>query len=213
MKMPINPFTPPFTIIGRAFGMALVRDQQSNFALIRDPQGAALHFPGGMQFNSNLTAQVIRANGRQESPRNLGSGLVTNVGVLAMANDFGWSAQLNLATLALANQHAWGTGTTAAAATDILLKTFAVPTNTTADTGVQTLVSAANSQIYQTVATISASGSVASSGCGCSLWNKLCSNWNLRSTTAWAAWACWIGISSWTWNVRTSQVASPRALP
>ena len=161
MKMPINPFTPPFTIIGRAFGMALVRDQQSNFALIRDPQGAALHFPGGMQFNSNLTAQVIRANGRQESPRNLGSGLVTNVGVLAMANDFGWSAQLNLATLALANQHAWGTGTTAAAATDILLKTFAVPTNTTAVTGTQTLVSAANSQIYQTVATIVASGSVA----------------------------------------------------
>lgn len=78
-----------------------------------------------------------------------------------MANDFAWSAQLNLATLALANQHAWGTGATAAAATDIALQTLAAPTTTAAVAGAQSLVSAANLQKYQTVATITAGGPLA----------------------------------------------------
>ena len=49
---------------------------------------------------------------------NLGSGLVTNVGVLAMANEYAWanpSGAVNT-ILALSNYHATGTGTTAAAA-------------------------------------------------------------------------------------------------
>jgi hypothetical protein len=71
-----------------------------------------------------------------------------------MANDFAWSAQLNLSTLGTQNFHATGTGTTAAAATDVTLQTLASPTTTTAVTGTQTLVSAANLQKYQTVATI-----------------------------------------------------------
>lgn len=86
---------------------------------------------------------------------------MTNVGTLAMANDYAWSAQLNLATLALANFHAWGTGATAAAATDIALQTLAAPTTTTAVTGTASLVSAANVQKYQSVATITAGGTLA----------------------------------------------------
>jgi hypothetical protein len=91
----------------------------------------------------------------------LGSGLVTNVGVTAMANDPQWSAQLNLSTLGTQNFHATGTGTTAAAATDIALQTLASPTTTTAVTGAQTLVSAANLQKFQNVATVNYTSSLA----------------------------------------------------
>lgn len=86
---------------------------------------------------------------------------MTNVGVMAMANDYAWSAQLNLSTIGLANYHAWGTNATAAAATDIALGTLAAPTTTTAVTGTASNVSTANSQQYRTVATISAGGSLA----------------------------------------------------
>ena len=91
----------------------------------------------------------------------LGSGLVTNVGVFAMANDPYTSASLNLATLTLANQHAWGTGATAAAVTDIACQTLAAPTTTTAVAGVQSLLGTAAVPKYQTVATITAGGSLA----------------------------------------------------
>lgn len=113
-----------------------------------------------LTFQSRLEATILRGDGRSEY-RDLGSGLVTNVGVMSMANDFGWSATLNLATLNLANQHATGIGTTAAAATDIACQTLAAPTTTTAVTGTQTLVSAANSQIYRTVATINYTSTLA----------------------------------------------------
>lgn len=90
----------------------------------------------------------------------LGSGLVTNVGVLALANDFGWAnpsgAQNN--TLDTANWHASGTGATAAAATDITLQTASANGGQTPIAGTQSLVSAANSQKYRTVATISYTG-------------------------------------------------------
>lgn len=81
----------------------------------------------------------------------LGSGLVTNVGVTALANDFAWAQ--NCQTLKLANYHAVGTGTTAAAATDLQLQTPASPTASTAQVGTQSLISAANLQKYQTVST------------------------------------------------------------
>jgi hypothetical protein len=113
-----------------------------------------------LTFQSHLSATIFRSNGREEH-RDLGSGLVTNVGVLSMANDFAWSAQLNLATLALANQHATGTGTTAAAATDIACQTLASPTATTGVAGTQSLVSAANSQTYKSVATINYTSTLA----------------------------------------------------
>ena len=147
--------------IKRLGDYALVRKEGSWIPfLVRDPQGAADFYPGGIAFHTHLAADHIRG-GELVKAYDLGSGLVTNVGVLAMANDFAWSAQLNLSTIGLANQHAWGTGATAAAATDIACQTLAAPTTTTAVAGVQTLVSAANLQKYQTVATITAGSSLA----------------------------------------------------
>lgn len=147
------------TVLGRIGDYALVRSK-SGLQVVLDPQGCATGFPGGVSFHTHLQANHYR-NGKLVKSHDLGSGLVTNVGVLALANDFAWSAQLNLSTIGLANQHAWGTGATAAAATDIACQTLAAPTTTTAQAGVQTLVSAANVQKYQTVATIVSGGTLA----------------------------------------------------
>jgi hypothetical protein len=104
---------------------------------------------------SHLEAKLIHPDGSSKN-FDLGSGLVTNVGVMAMANDFAWAAPsaASAATLALQKWYATGTGTTAAAATDIALQTLASPTTTTGVTSTQSLVSAANSQTYKTVGTI-----------------------------------------------------------
>jgi hypothetical protein len=54
----------------------------------------------------------------------LGSGLVTNIGVTALANDSNWvSEAVNLSTLKVCDFIAWGTGATAAAQTDWQLQT------------------------------------------------------------------------------------------
>lgn len=91
----------------------------------------------------------------------LGTGLVTNVGVLSMANDPFWSAQLNLATLALANQHATGTGATAAAVTDIALQTVSTHGGQTPVAGTQSLVPSGTAPAYKSIATISYTGTEA----------------------------------------------------
>ena len=88
--------------------------------------------------------------------------LVTNVGVLALANDALWSvtnAPNNL--LRFLKYHASGTGATAAAATDIKLQTASGFGGQTPVAGTQVLVSAANLQKYQSVATIAYSGTEA----------------------------------------------------
>ena len=113
-------------------------------------------------FQTHLEANHVR-NGKLYDKYDLGSGLVTNVGVTALANDFAWAspsaAAVNL--FKLLNYHATGTGTTAAAATDIACQTLAAPTTVTAVTGVQSLVSAANLQIWKNVATINYTSSLA----------------------------------------------------
>ena len=129
--------------------------------LVRDRDGCATFYPGGLAFRSNLTATLIR-NGKIEGTRDLGSGLVTNVGVLALANDFAWSptnAPHNL--FRTLKYHASGKGTTAAAATDIKLETVSTVGGQTPVVGTQVLVSAANSQKYQSVATIAYTGTEA----------------------------------------------------
>lgn len=154
------------------------------FALVHDPEGAAEGYPGGLGFHTNLTAAVRHADGsavpakelrrpslteralRQWDPYaveiNLGSGLVTNVGVLALANDGLWTvtnAPNNL--FHFLKYHASGTGTTAPAATDIKLQTASANGGQTPMAGTQVLVSAANAQKYQSVATISYTGTEA----------------------------------------------------
>jgi hypothetical protein len=123
----------------------------------RDPGDAGIF--AREVFASELFAIHRDGDGRVIHEHDLGSGLVTNVGVTALANDFAWAQ--NCQTLKLANQHATGTGTTAAAATDIALQTLAAPTTTTAVAGTQSLVSAANSQTYRTVATINYTSTLA----------------------------------------------------
>jgi hypothetical protein len=134
-------------------GSAIITAQQvfatRLYALHRDPHG---HVIRDRAHDSNWDGAL---------GYDLGSGLVTNVGVYAMANDFGWSASLALATLNLANQHAWGTGATAAAVFDLACQTLAAPTTATAVTGVQSIINTAAVPKYQTVATITAGGTLA----------------------------------------------------
>ena len=134
---------------------ALVGDR-NGLAVVKDRNGAASWYPGGLAFRSRLLLDHYRG-GKRIDHRDLGSGLVTNVGVQAMANDFAWAQ--NVQTLKIANFHGSGTGSTAAAATDLKIQTQAGPT--LASTGVQTFVSAANSQTYQTVGTVSYTGTLA----------------------------------------------------
>ena len=125
--------------------------------IVYDPGSAAIF--GREVFATRLFARHF-VNGKLEEVRDLGSGLVTNVGVMALANDPQWAAPSgnSLATLHLANWHATGTGTTADAATDIALQTSAGPAPVA---GTQSLVSAANSQKLQTVATLNYTTSLA----------------------------------------------------
>lgn len=139
-------------------------------------------YAGDASFITNLTAKVIR-NGKaltaaevmpglnwldklrfgSRTAIDLGSGLVTNAGVLALANDWNLASPSGAAinTVKLAKFHASGTGATAAAATDIILQTVSTQGGQTPVTGTQVLVSAANLQKYQTVATIAYTGTEA----------------------------------------------------
>jgi len=120
-------------------------------------RGEANHFPGGMFFHTNLKIKVFRRDAYFVEERDLGSGLTTNVGALALANDFGWSATNALNSLfAKMKYHSSGTDTTTASASHI--KLFAPITSGSITNavvaGTQVLVSGANSQQFQTVATI-----------------------------------------------------------
>jgi len=157
-------------------------------AIALDLHGAAkqVHAFGAEVFDTELTVKVLDKDGNEKKIRDyfggnrfqrllyrliyrnktelsLGSGLTTNVSALALANDFNLAgpsgAPIN--TIKLANYHVSGTGTTAAAATDIKLQTQSTNGGQTPVAGAQTLISAANLQKYQTVATISYTGSEA----------------------------------------------------
>lgn len=129
-------------------------------AIVPDRGGTAQFFPGGIYFGSNLQIKHLDPKGRLVEHRDLGSGLTTNVGALALANDSNWSATNALNSLfAKMKYHASGTGTTAAAATDIKLQTVSTQGGQTPVAGTQVLVSAANLQKWQTVATIAYTGS------------------------------------------------------
>lgn len=152
-----------------------------------DKHGSAV-LGGNNWFSTNLTVKVIDKNGKEKQVKDyfggnslqralykivyrdgrteldLGSGLVTNVGVLALANEAVTlaspsGARINL--LYLSNQHFSGKGVTAAAATDIKIETISTAGGQTAVAGTQSLVSAANAQAYRTVATVSYTGTEA----------------------------------------------------
>jgi hypothetical protein len=136
------------------------------------PGARRLHFgverlgaahPAGLVMGTNLRVDFFH-RGRWQGFKDMGSGLVTNVGVLAMANEAVTLAAPSGARkniLFLSNNHATGTGATAAAATDIKIQTISTQGGQTPVAGTQTLVSAANLQKYQTVATVAYTGSEA----------------------------------------------------
>ena len=129
-------------------------------ALLHDA-GDAIHV-GGMAFGTNLKATLI-SKGKIQGTVDLGSGLVTNVGVLALANDMNWAAPsaaaINL--FKLLKYHASGTGVTAAAMTDIKLQTVSTQGGQTPVAGTQVFTPAANLQKIVSVATIAYTGTEA----------------------------------------------------
>ena len=118
-------------------------------------------FFGREYFSTHLRATHRNSRGEIVEVRDLGSGLVTNIGVLSMANDFAWSAQLNLSTVGLANQHSSGKGVTAAAATDHKIETASTVGGQTSVAGAQSLVPSGTVPKYQTVATVNYTGTEA----------------------------------------------------
>lgn len=137
----------------------ILRSPEGRLLWTKDP-GSSLKM-ASMFFQTHLTAIHFKASGKMEY-HDLGSGLVTNVGVTSMANDFAWASPnpaINI--LRLANWVATGIGTVADAATDIALGSLAAPTTANAVSGVQSLVSAANSQTFKQVTTINYTSSLA----------------------------------------------------
>lgn len=150
------------TIFGRLFGWALVRDNKTGaWAAVPDRNGSADGFPGGIQFHTHLQADHL-SGGRLIESHDLGSGMVTNVGVLALANDFAWSpTNAPNSVIRMMKYHASGKGTTTETASNIKLETASTNGGQTPVVGTQVLSSAANVQKYQSVATIAYTGTEA----------------------------------------------------
>ena len=133
-----------------------------------DDPGVSTRFASQF-FQTNLTAVHRGGDGHVKEVRHLGSGTVTNVGTLAMANDWNWASPSGAAinTIKLMNNHAVGTGTNSSQVYNVALQTLASPTTTTAVAGTQSLVAgttggdAASVQIVQSVATINFTGAAA----------------------------------------------------
>jgi hypothetical protein len=175
--------------MGKIFKLPILGRFVTRSPIVADRHGSATRAKdvfGGSAYETNLSVKVIDKDGnerkikdyfgstpwdrfknkllyRNQTKLNLHSGLVTNVGVLGIANDWNVAAPSGAAinTLKLANWHHTGIGTTAAAATDIALQTISVQGGQTPVAGAQSTISAANLQKYQTVATISYTGSEA----------------------------------------------------
>lgn len=120
-------------------------------AIVKDKGGVALE-QAGTAFATHLSAEHIR-NGVVIDRRDLGSGLITNMGANRMAEDWFWTngsttfeSMLNIAT---------GTGVTAAAVGDVSLETAI---STSAVAGTQSTV---EPNILQVTGTVSYSGTSA----------------------------------------------------
>ncbi len=122
-------------------------------------------YPGGVAFNTNLAATLIR-KGKVEGTKDLGSGLVTNIGAMMIAEEavsLAAPSGARINTLFLSNWHATGTGVTGAATTDLKLQTPSTQGGQNPVAGVQTIATSSTGAVpkYQTVATISYSGAEA----------------------------------------------------
>jgi hypothetical protein len=123
----------------------------------------ALH-ARGLYMGTNLKASMFH-KGRYQGTMDLGSGLVTNVGVLSLASEavvLAAPSGARINALFLAKNHFTGTGGTAAAATDIKVQTISTVGGQTPVAGTQVLGAANSTTItYQTVATVPYTGTEA----------------------------------------------------
>jgi hypothetical protein len=113
---------------------------------------------------TRLRAIVTDPLGRIVEERDLGSGKVTNAGVLCLANDaVGWPVEASAPsnTFAWTKYHSWGIGTTAEKVEQLVLTTPSAPTATEAVAGTNILVTAANVQKLQSEAKIKAESNLA----------------------------------------------------
>lgn len=136
-------------------------------------------------FMSNLRLIHRGPDGVIKDVIDTGSGLVTNAGVNLMSFDYNWTT----CTLKSANYHAIGTGTTAAAASDVWLQTAQGTTDLSGTTngymtGTQSVIANATSTpyspVYQTTATFTCNGG---SGIAITEWIVAVGNWaNINHT-------------------------------
>jgi len=132
-------------------------------AVVFDRHGEAMYWPGGLTWGSNLKASLFR-QGKYEGTQDLGSGLVTDVGATALANEAVTLASpsgARINVLFLSNQHFSGTGATAASALDFKIQTISTQGGQTAVAGTQTWINTMAVPKYQTVATIAYTGTEA----------------------------------------------------
>lgn len=126
-------------------------------------KGSGARHGGGLQFGTNLKAKYFR-QGRYEGEVDLGSGAVTNIGVLALAGDSQWpQASIVTNLFKLLKYHASGKGVTAAAFTDINIETDSTVGGQTPVAGTQVFThdQAATTQKWVSVATIAYTGTEA----------------------------------------------------
>lgn len=145
----------------KSFSIPLPFAGRLHFGLERH---GAMH-PSGLVFGTNVRADLFH-RGKWQGYRDLGSGLVTNIGAMALAQEaitLASPSGARINTLFLANQHATGTGATAASALDFKLQTISTNGGQTPVAGTQTFSTSGTmaSPKYQTVATISYTGSEA----------------------------------------------------
>lgn len=124
---------------------------------------------GGIAFGTNLKAHLFRKNqwtGQDflVGSRNLGSGLVTNIGVLALCGDSQWpQTSIQTGLFKLLQFHASGIGATAAAISDFRIQTDSTVGGQTPVAGTQVFThdQSGTVQRWVSVATIAYTGTEA----------------------------------------------------
>lgn len=148
----------------KSYTLPLLFGRRMHFGFSKERFDAANHMQG-LTFGTNLKASLY-SKGKYQGTVDLGSGLVTNVGAMALANEAVTLASPSgsrINTLFLANQHITGTGATAAAALDHKIQTISTQGGQTAVAGTQSFSASGTMAvpIYKTVATVSYTGTEA----------------------------------------------------
>jgi hypothetical protein len=197
--------------------------------LAHEKAGEGTGFIGGTGFDTNLTIRVFRKGQPVKAkdvypfwhrfwnniPGNkyeidLGSGLVTNVGATAIANEaitLASPSGARINTLFLANWHATGTSATAAAATQYKILTISTNGGQTPVAGTQTVDTTSTMAVpkYKTVATVAYTGAEAVTEWGLFTSNTLSSTTGSNASNAYTATTFTAGAGGLTASSSTVQ--------